>query len=274
MNLLRTVLTLTAVTAASVGTMLLVRRRAPAGSYFQDGDRAAGVFGVLATGFSVLLGFIIFLAFQAYDDTRAGAEREATTVAQMVQTAQLMPAGSSAELTGQLICYGRSVVGTEWAEVADGKAQDSLNPWGAKMFKSVAALQPKTDTEQSAYDRWMDQSTQRQQARNDRVHTAEGIIPTPLWLALYAICVVIFGFMLFFADSSESASTQGVLMGAVALTISILMLLLGFFDNPHGEGIGQLQPTAMQRSLRIIDNQVVALDIAVTPPCDEQGNAR
>ena len=31
-----------------------------------------GVFGVLATGFSVLLGFIIFLAFQAYDDTRAG----------------------------------------------------------------------------------------------------------------------------------------------------------------------------------------------------------
>ena len=29
---------------------------------------------LLATGFSVLLGFIIFLAFQAYDDARAGAE--------------------------------------------------------------------------------------------------------------------------------------------------------------------------------------------------------
>jgi len=229
---------------------------------------------VLATGFSVLLGFIIFLAFQAYDDTRAGAESEATTVAQMVQTAQLMPAGSPAELTGELICYGRSVVGTEWEQLAEGKGHDSLNPWGAEMFRTVAALQPKTATEQSAYDRWMDQSTQRQQARNDRVHTAEGIIPTPLWLALYAICVVIFSFMLFFADSSESAWTQGVLMGAVALTISILMLLLGFFDNPHGEGIGQLQPTAMERSLRIIDSQVVALDVAVSPPCDEHGNTR
>lgn len=84
MNLLRTALVLAGVTAVAVNAMLLVRRRAPAGSYFQDGDRAARVFGVLATGFSVLLGFIIFLAFQAYDDTRAGAESEATTVAQMV----------------------------------------------------------------------------------------------------------------------------------------------------------------------------------------------
>ncbi|HET7820878.1 MAG TPA: hypothetical protein VFL10_05075 [Ornithinibacter sp.] len=274
MNLLRSVLVLTGVTGVAVGAMLLARRRAPAGSWFQDGDRAAGVFGVLATGFSVLLGFIIFLAFQAYDDTRAGAESEATTVAQMVQTAQLMPAGSSTELTGELICYGRSVVGTEWQQVAEGKAQDSLNPWGAKMFTTVAALQPRTATEQSAYDRWMAQTADRQQARNDRVHTAEGIIPAPLWLALYAICVVIFGFMLFFADSSESAWTQGVLMGAVALTISILMLLLGFFDDPHGEGIGQLQPTAMERSLRIIDSQVAELGLTASPPCDARGNAR
>jgi hypothetical protein len=43
---------------------------------------------VLATGFSVLLGFIVFLAFTSYDSSRAGAEAEATIVAQQVQTAQ------------------------------------------------------------------------------------------------------------------------------------------------------------------------------------------
>lgn len=274
MNLLRALLVLTVVTGVTVTTMLLVRRRAPEGSWFRDGDRAAGVFGVLATGFSVLLGFIIFLAFQAYDDTRAGAETEAAVVAQMVQTAQLMPAGSSQQLTGELICYGRSVVGTEWDAMASGRVQDSVNPWGAEMFRTVAALQPATDTEQSAYDRWMDQTSQRQEARNDRVHTAEGIIPTPLWLALYLICGVIFGFLLFFADSSEGAFTQAVLMGSVTVVITVLMLLLGFFDNPHGEGIGGLQPTAMERSLRIVDAQLDALGVSVTPPCDERGNAR
>ena len=50
------------------------------------------MFGVLATGFSVLLGFIIFLAFSSYDESRQGAETEATIVAQQVQTAQFLPA--------------------------------------------------------------------------------------------------------------------------------------------------------------------------------------
>ena len=62
--------------------MLLVRRRAPEGGFFADGDRLAGVFGVLATGFSVLLGFIIFLAFESFDQSRSGAEQEALVLVQ------------------------------------------------------------------------------------------------------------------------------------------------------------------------------------------------
>jgi hypothetical protein len=59
------------VTAVAVSAMLLVRRRAPEGSYFEDGDRAAAVFGVIATGFAVLTGFVVFLAFESYDTSRA-----------------------------------------------------------------------------------------------------------------------------------------------------------------------------------------------------------
>ena len=88
MNILVGLVVTLVVTAITVAAMLLVRRRAPEGSYFTDGDRASGVFGVLATGFSVLLGFIIFLAFSSYDEARSGAEAEATIVAQQVETAQ------------------------------------------------------------------------------------------------------------------------------------------------------------------------------------------
>ena len=52
-----------AVAAVAVAAMLFVRLNGHRdGSYFEDGDRASGVFGFLATGFSVLLGFIVFLA--------------------------------------------------------------------------------------------------------------------------------------------------------------------------------------------------------------------
>jgi hypothetical protein len=254
--------------------MLLVRRRAPEGSYFTDGDRASGVFGVLATGFSVLLGFIIFLAFSSYDDSRSGAESEATIVAQQLQTAQFLPSPAKAQLTGELACYARSVAGTEWDAQANGSLGDSVNPWGVAMFKTISTVDPRTDTEQSAYDRWMDQTADREQARIDRVHGAEGILPLPLWVALFVICGVIFVYMLFFADPAEGAVTQGVLMGSVTVVVSLLMMLLVFFNHPHGDGIGKLQPTAMQRTLRLIDAEAKAAGITVNAPCDDRGVPR
>ena len=273
MNLLWGVLVAVAVTGAATTTMLLVRRKAPAGSYFSDGDRAAGVFGVLATGFSILLGFIIFLAFQSYDDSRTGAATEATVVAQMAQTAQFLPADVSGPLTGQLVCYARSVAGAEWDAVDAGTLGDTVNPWGARMYVTIKSAVPKTDTERSAYDRWMGETTQRQEARDARLHSAEGIIPVPVWIGLGLLSVVIFGYMLFFADSAERALTQAVLMGSVTMVLTVLMLLVVFFNQPHGDGIGTLKPTEMQRTLRLLDQlQVVGVD--ADPPCDERGLAR
>ena len=191
---------------------------------------------MLATGFSVLLGFIIFLAFQAYDDTRAGAETEAAVVAQMVQTAQLMPAGSSEQLTGELICYGRSVVGTEWDAVASGRLQDSINPWGAAMFETVAALEPATDTEQSAYDRWMAQTSERQQARNDRVHTARGHHPDSAVAGALRHLRGDLRLPAVLRRQRRGAITQAVLMGSVTVVITVLMLLLGLLRQPARRG--------------------------------------
>jgi len=226
---------------------------------------------VLATGFSVLLGFLIFLAFDSYDESRSGAETEANVVAQQVETAQFLPADTAAEVTGQLVCYARSVVGPEWESINDGTLSDSVNPWGVAMFKTLRAADPKSYAEQSAYDRWMDLTTDRQEARVSRIHGAEGIIPSPLWVVLGVISGVIFIYMLFFADSGERAKTQAVLMGSVTTVITLLLLLLVFFDHPHGGGVGRLQPTAMERTLRLIEAQVEAIQLDVEVPCDGRG---
>jgi hypothetical protein len=274
-NILLGLVLLLVITALAVTAMLLVRRRAPEGSYFTDGDRASGVFGVLATGFSVLLGFIIFLGFSSYDESRSGAETEATIVAQQVQTAQFLPSDSAEKLTGELSCYARSVAGAEWKAMGKGTLGDGINPWGVEMFKTIRQVDPRTATEQSAYDRWMDQTADREQARIDRVHGAEDIMPLPLWLILFVISGVIFVYMLFFADPAEGAVTQGVLMGSVSVVITLLLLILVFFNHPpHGGGVGRLEPTAMDRTIKLIDIQAEAAGITVTPPCDGQGRER
>jgi len=261
-----------AVTSVAIAAMLVVRRRAPDGSYFSDGDRASGVFGVLATGFSVLLGFIIFLAFTSYDQSRAGAEAEALVLVQQVENAQQFPPSVVSKLTGQLICYGRSVVGVEWPRMQDGTIGDAPNPWGLALFETYRGVQPATASQQSAYDKWLDQTSTREEARRDRVHGAVGVIPTQLWIVLFFISAVIFVYMLFFADRGERAVTQGVLMGGVAAVITVMLLLLGSLDQPFHSGVGGLKPVAMERSLRVLDDVVPSLAPGVTPPCDELGS--
>src|SRR6476620_9346007 len=106
--------------------MLLVRRRAPEGSFFTDGDRASGVFGVLATAFAIFAGFVIYLAFTVYDNSRTGAETEALTVVQQYETAQFFPDTSRRELSGQLVCYARYVVNEEWPRMEKGADPDTI----------------------------------------------------------------------------------------------------------------------------------------------------
>jgi len=270
-NLVWGVLVTAAVTAVAVAAMLFVRRSAPEGSYFADGDRASGVFGVLATGFSVLLGFIVFLAFTSYDESRSGAEIEALMIAQQVENAQFFPDEAGAELTGELVCYGRYVVNAEWDRMRSDTLGDELNPWGVELFQTLQGVEPSTASEQSAYDKWLEQTSSREQARLDRVHGAVGVIPTQLWIVLFFIAAVIFVYMLFFADSGERAVTQAVLMGAVVSVIVMLFLLLYALDNPFAEGVGGLDPLAMERALRIVDEQIQAVGTNVTIPCGPDG---
>src|SRR5215203_6225088 len=145
MNVVWGVLVTSAVVAIAATAMLLVRRRSPEGGWFADGDRAAGVFGVLATGFSVLLGFIVFLAFTSYDQSRTGAEQEALIVFQQVENAQFLPEPIGDELTGELVCYGRSVVHGEWDRTEAGTQGDALNPWGVELFRTFKLLRARTE---------------------------------------------------------------------------------------------------------------------------------
>src|SRR3954447_19294037 len=182
----------------AVAAMSYVRRSAPEGSYFADGDRAAGVFGVVATGFSVLLGLIVFLAFTSYDQSRSGAETEALLIAQQFESSQLFPARERAQLGDELVCYARSVVRTEWPKMRSGAPIDMYNPWGLTMFNTLKATSPRTAVEQMAYDKFLDRRADREVARRDRIHGADGVIPKPLWIVLFFISGVIFVFMFFF----------------------------------------------------------------------------
>jgi hypothetical protein len=163
------------------------------------------------------------------------------------------------------------VINVEWPRAEAGDLGDRINPWGADLFRTLYTVEPRTPTQQSAYDKWLDQTSDREAARIDRIHGAVGVIPTPLWIVLFFIAIVIFVYMLFFADSAEGVYTQALLMGAVVSVIVGMLLLIRFLDSPFHAGVGGVQPVAMERTMGIIDEALRAIGQSPTLPCDERG---
>jgi hypothetical protein len=65
----------------------------------------------------------------------------------------------------------------------------------------------------------------------------------------------------------------GVLMGSVVSVILSMLVLLQFLNNPFNADFGGLRPVAMERALRIIDQELQVAGRTIQPPCDQQGNA-
>jgi hypothetical protein len=174
---------------------------------------------VLATGFAVLIGFVVFLSFESFDTSRSGAETEARIVTQQLETAQFLPAAVRGRLSGELVCYARAVVHEEWPRMESGSLGAALNPWGVAMFRTIRTVELQRASEQTAYDKWFDQRSDREVGRADRIHGAAGVIPPPLWMSsssrrdhlrVHAL----------FVDSGERAFVQAIMMGGVAVVIS------------------------------------------------------
>jgi hypothetical protein len=274
MSLVWGVLIVIAVNAVAIGSMLLVRRRAPEGSFFSDGDRASGVFGVLATGFAIFAGFVIFLAFTSYDQSRAGAETESLLVGQQFETAQFLAPETRDRLGGELFCYARSVVEQEWPRMEAGDLGEALNPWGVALFRTIHAAKTSTPEQEAAFSKWLDQTSDRESARQDRVHGAAGITPTTVWVVLLLTALIVFAYMLFFADPAEMRRSQAMLIGSATTVVAITLLAIYALDNPYRPGLGSIKPVAMERTLVILEEARAAVDSSVDPPCDEDGNPR
>ena len=64
--------------ALSAAGMLLVRRRAPAGTFFKDPIPGGAVYTVAGTAYMVILAFVFFIAFESYGGAKADAQGSGT----------------------------------------------------------------------------------------------------------------------------------------------------------------------------------------------------
>ena len=114
-----------------VGVVTFFYRRhiAPEGGVFNGIESADGIFGVVGTGFAVLLGFVIFASFGSYQAARDYTGEEAVAVRQLATTAGYFDGREprpAAQGAGLLRPRGHP---DEWALMAQDRESADVEHW-------------------------------------------------------------------------------------------------------------------------------------------------
>lgn len=94
----------------------------------------------------------------------------------------------------------------------DGTRRYKSQPAAVAMFLTPKSEQPQSETEQSACHRWLAQSADREQVRQDRIHKRKRGGPTVTRDRVMFISAIDFAPMLFFAPSRPIGRGKPVAM--------------------------------------------------------------
>jgi hypothetical protein len=139
------------------------------------------------------------------------------------------------------------------------------------MFQTLTTVVPRTAVQQAAYSKWLDQTSDREEARLNRISPGDGVIPGPLWLILFVTGGLVALYAFLFADPDEHWLPQAVIAGSLAAMLAISLLVIQFLNDPYTPGTGSLKPTEMQHVLTEIAGASAKLGIRPRIPCNASG---
>lgn len=237
------------------------------GRLLVEATRGTPMATVAGTMFAVLLAFVIFAAFQTYNGARAAADSEAVAVLSMARTAEFYSPGQRAELRGELVCYARAVIDSEWPAMRRGQSSPLVDYWIDAYRNLFARLPVDTPRQQVALQELLTQASDRTQGRQQRLDEANSSVPTPLWLALLLGGAVTVLVQLGMADPRESRWVHGIMVAAVAALVTAGLLVVNFLAHPYQQHSGGIEPTAMRNA----GASVIELEPGSPPPCTPDG---
>src|SRR5919108_6180076 len=238
--------------AVAVAAMLVVRRTAPAGTYFKDAVPAGALYTVVGTAYMVILAFVFFVAFESYHDARSEAQAEATATLAMFHAVELFDSKASNELQGQVVCYAREVISKEWPAMRDGRTSPAVEARIAAMENGAEEAEMADSKQSAAFDEWASANEERRKGRQGRISEAAPVVAPVIWLILIISAVTVIATVCFFADSQEAWLPQATMIAAITTVVVSGLLLVRFLDKPYENKSGSIKPTAMARSLALM----------------------
>lgn len=107
----------------------------------------------------------------------------------------------------------------------------------------------------AAYEDLSALNEDRRSGRQGRLAAASPLVPPLVWLILIVGALVVIAGVGLFADSAEARVPQAAMIAAVAGLVVSGLLLVRFLDKPYENQSGSIKPTALTRSLELMQRE-------------------
>jgi hypothetical protein len=222
-----------------IGTVVA---RAYFGEQQLEFNNIVGGFKYLAMSqvYGAFIGFLLFGAYQRYDQVRTDIVTEANALATLDRLAAAFPAGARDQFRTALKDYAREVVEVEWAQMAQRDARLGTAAPLDTFYYVFSALEAtgKKQTEVVKYARQLVGVVR--DMRGVRVLRSVGSLQILLWVAMITGTSVAMIFPWLFGTSNPAAAFAMSALSIVLMTSVILVVMK--LSYPFG-GSGGLQPT-------------------------------
>jgi hypothetical protein len=226
--------------AIAAGLHHLVQRRFGYDILARHNDVAGFIYSAIGVIFAVVLGFVVVVVWEKYDQVRNYVDAEVAAAIDLYHVVDGFPEPQRDRIRAQLRAYGTVVVQREWATMARGQLAQGGIPEIEAVAHEVQTFRPVGPSQQDAQQLALVELRDLFDARRQRVRASEPSVPPLLWFALFAGAAATLGFTYLFGVKNRIA--QLLMTGSLAALVAIMFVVIQALDSPFS-GPSPIQPT-------------------------------
>lgn len=219
-----------------VGLHAVLQRRLRSEVLRRHNDVAGYLFSAVGVLYAVVLGFVVVVVWQKYDETVQNVQNEIDAVGNLYHAVDGYSQPARSDIRKDLMQYSKTVVLVEWPAMARGQevpedADRALEDAGYR----VDTFSPSNFRESSAQQAGIANMQRLYDARRQRLIHSDSAVPPVLWFALIAGALAMVAFCYIFGVENRPAQ---LMMTAILVgLIGILFVVIAEFSTPFSGSV-------------------------------------
>ena len=171
----------------------LVRKFFPHLIKHQSSDILSILIGVISTNYGFLVGFVIIILWQSYNQATLVVYNEANYLSLILYDCAAFPMEIKTEITETVGKYIHILINEEWDLMKWGRVSDDARLALGKIFTIIQSYTPNTETEKAFYSEAISNLNSVLENRRLRIEKVESALPDTLrFILIFGVLIVAF----------------------------------------------------------------------------------